>query len=86
MRKTIYRLLLGALWLTACGRPAVTTRPETVGSGGVTPTSVQTLAPTSAAPTETRLREIKADFVATDPGTVQLAAGKPQLVEFFAVW
>jgi hypothetical protein len=24
--------------------------------------------------------------MATDPGSVQLAAGQPQLVEFFAFW
>jgi hypothetical protein len=29
---------------------------------------------------------LKTGLVATDPGTVQLASGKPQLVEFFAFW
>ena len=30
--------------------------------------------------------EIKAELEATDPGTVKLASGKVQLVEFFAFW
>lgn len=29
---------------------------------------------------------VKADLEATDPSSVQLAAGYPQLVEFFAFW
>jgi hypothetical protein len=29
---------------------------------------------------------IKTEFTPTDPATVNLAAGKPQLVEFFAFW
>lgn len=29
---------------------------------------------------------VKTDFVSTDPKSVNLAAGKPQLVEFFAFW
>jgi hypothetical protein len=34
------------------------------------------------APTATHA--LRTDFVATDPTTVKLAAGKPQLIEFFA--
>ncbi len=95
MQKSIFLLTLGALMLAACGGPAATARPEAVGDGAVAPTTapataaqvaLSTLAPTVAAPTETVVREIKSDFVATDPSTVQLAAGKPQLVEFYAVW
>jgi len=29
---------------------------------------------------------ISEDFVPSDPATVSLAAGRPQLVEFFAFW
>ena len=46
-----------------------------------------TLAPTdavAAAPTETKAPRLNLE--ATDPSTVSLAAGKPQLVEFFAFW
>ena len=32
------------------------------------------------------LPEIKTEIEATDPAAVQLAAGQPQLVEFFAFW
>ena len=86
MRKTIYRLLLGALWLTACGSPTTSAPAATERVEAVSGSSAPTLAPTLALPTETAVHEVKTDFVATDPGTVQLAAGKPQLVEFFAVW
>ncbi len=44
---------------------------------------------TPAAPPETHsqpVKVVKTDFVATDPASVNLAAGKPQLVEFFAFW
>ncbi|MBP7689309.1 MAG: hypothetical protein KA765_15440 [Thermoflexales bacterium] len=41
----------------------------------------------SAAPTVVPTRKpVKSELEATDPGTVQLAAGKPQFVEFFAFW
>ncbi len=44
-------------------------------------------APTQAsAPTAAPTRQPRVDFVATDPKTVQLAAGKVQLIEFFAFW
>jgi hypothetical protein len=39
---------------------------------------------TEAPPTETRAPRLALE--ATDPSTVSLAAGKPQLVEFFAFW
>jgi hypothetical protein len=29
---------------------------------------------------------VKTDFLPTDPASVNLAAGKPQLIEFFAFW
>jgi hypothetical protein len=48
-----------------------------------------TAAPTAAAtaveaPSETRTPRL--ELAATDPSTVSLAAGRPQLVEFFAFW
>lgn len=48
-----------------------------------------TLTPTVAPITEATAApvvQVKEEFVATNPATVNLAAGKPQLVEFFAVW
>ena len=44
---------------------------------------------TPAALPETQSQPVKAvktDFAATDPARFTLAAGKPQLVEFFAFW
>lgn len=35
---------------------------------------------------ESPASDLNRDFVATDPATVQLAAGRPQMVEFFAHW
>jgi hypothetical protein len=41
----------------------------------------------SATPTDVPTKKlVKAALEATDPGTVQLVAGKPQFVEFFAFW
>jgi len=39
-----------------------------------------------AAPTDSPTRTVRAELQATDPASVQLASGKPQLVEFFAYW
>lgn len=52
----------------------------------LTPTSTITLTPT---PTRTPLPApawVSVKLRATDPRTVQLVAGKPQLIEFFAYW
>jgi len=52
----------------------------------LTPTPTLTLTPT---PTRTALPAppwVSAKLQATDPDTVKLAAGKPQLIEFFAFW
>ncbi len=46
-----------------------------------------TLPPAPALPpTEAPAAEVSQELHATDPGTVNLAAGRPQLVEFFAFW
>lgn len=37
-------------------------------------------------PEPTGAPEVKTELEATDPATVTLASGKPQLVEFFAFW
>ncbi len=39
-----------------------------------------------AGPPLTPAVEVKKELEATDPSTVKLATGKPQLVEFFAFW
>lgn len=97
MRNIIYLLTVGAWLLAACASPAPAGSADTPGGQAAAPTVAApaltanpTLAPTvvvpTAAPTATTAREVKTGFEATDPSTVQLAAGKPQLVEFFAVW
>ncbi len=43
-----------------------------------TPTSTSVPNPTTV--------PVKTDFTPSDPKTVNLAAGQPQLVEFYAVW
>jgi photosystem II stability/assembly factor-like uncharacterized protein len=70
MRKAIFLLALAALCLTACASPALAPAQ-----------SAEQQAP-GAAP----LAQVKTDFTPTDPTTVSLAAGRPQLVEFYAVW
>ena len=47
-----------------------------------TPAAVPTEEP-AATPTR---KPVKTELEATDPTTVNLAAGRPQLVEFFAFW
>ncbi len=60
--------------------------PTEAGAAGAATAVVEpTLAAeNTAAPTETRAPRLNLE--ATDPSTVSLAAGKPQLVEFFAFW
>lgn len=45
--------------------------------------STQPAATPQAAPTALG---VSSEFTPTDPKTVNLAAGRPQLVEFYAVW
>lgn len=53
-------------------------------------TSGQPEAPTTTAPEAAEAARpavaVKTDFTPTDPATVQLASGQPQLVEFYADW
>jgi hypothetical protein len=81
-RRTFLRLggsALAALILSACG-PAPAPPEATIPQ--------PTAPPPTAAPATATAAALPADrpFVATDPGAVQLAAGRPQLVEFFAFW
>ena len=58
------------------------TEPPVVAPTTDTPAAVPTEGP---AGTPTR-KPVKTELEATDPTTVNLAAGRPQLVEFFAFW
>ena len=65
-----------------------------VANAGPTASAVATTATESAAaplttptnPAPKATLDVNAELTATDPSSVQLAAGKPQLIEFFAFW
>ena len=80
MRKLLFFFAFVAWLVTACA----TSAPVSPGStpeaqSGNTP-SPQVTGATSQEPT------VETGFTPSDPNTVKLAAGKPQLVEFFAFW
>jgi hypothetical protein len=91
MRNVVYGLTILTLLLTAC---AGASAPTALTPTAAAPTAIPTLEPPTVLPaTEIpatsapiAVPEVKEEFVATDPSTVQLAAGQPQLVEFFAFW
>ncbi len=74
--------------------PAETTQEEAPPVPAATEAEAPAAAPTEAeAPAEESAEEPVAvatprgnDLHATDPGTVNVASGKPQLIEFFAFW
>jgi hypothetical protein len=82
-------LLTLAVAVAGCGAPQAT--PAEVAAPAATPTSlspVQTAAPVET-PVETpaaAMPTARAGLEATDPTSVNLASGKPALVEFFAFW
>ena len=94
--RTSYRITLMALLLAACSGPPAQAVENTPAAPTVAAASAVTEPPvvteavaatemsTAAAPTATRAPRLELE--ATDPSTVSLAAGKPQLVEFFAFW
>ena len=88
--RLIFLLCLGALLSAACAAPgpanteiaaSAPDRTSTEATVGLTPAGTSATAP--AGPT---LLPVKSALEATDPSTVQLASGEPQLVEFFAFW
>ena len=95
-------VVLAGLLLAACTRPSqevdrdpfVDTAPQQqeveegtpaenmeVSEGEVAPTSV----PSEPAPADVKPTP-RPELSATEPSTVNLASGRPQLVEFFAFW
>ncbi len=95
-RKLRSALLMAALvGAAACSRglPPATNTPQ-MPTQGITATEATAAATSSAeastAPTESALTPtavpVKQWLVATDPTTVHLAAGRPQLVKVFAFW
>jgi hypothetical protein len=75
-------LLIGAVALAACAAPATASpAPSGVRAPTESPAPRPTALPTDAGPTRD-----PDPFHPSDPAAVNLAAGRPQLVEFFAFW
>ena len=80
MRKLLFFFALVAWLVTACATTAPVSPSSTpAAQSGNTPSPQVTGAPSQEPTVET-------GFTPSDPATVKLAAGKPQLVEFFAFW
>lgn len=78
MRRMRLLTTLLSVILSACA--AASPAPAAIAPQGPQPASAPTEAVSATAPA------IKTEFTPTDPATVNLAAGKPQFVEFFAFW
>lgn len=92
MCKSAFPLLLLGLALAACAPATIPTAAPTDAPSPIPATTVPTTAPEAAA-TVTSASAVPADnrkqvdvFKVSDPTQVNLAAGYPQLVEFFAFW
>lgn len=89
----VARLLVLGLLATACQParqlldPLAQSTPvgvaDTVEASSPAPGTAPTL---QVAPTQPAAPTIRTELAATDPATVNLASGKPSLVEFFAFW
>ena len=74
--------------------PAVSTQAPAMSQPTSAPSVVNTAPPQPAPPQPTAAqptavqpaKPISKEFTPSDPKSVKLAAGKPQLVEFFAFW
>jgi len=91
MKKTLFMILITAITIAACSTPAPTlpapatsTKAPAAGQPTSAPVVVNTAPPQ---PTVAQAaKPISKEFTPSDPKNVKLAAGKPQLVEFFAFW
>jgi hypothetical protein len=70
----------------ATAKPAATQPTSQEAPTEIDATEAPAAVPTDVPTAATTKRPVKTELEATDPTTVQLAAGKPQLVEFFAFW
>jgi hypothetical protein len=92
MKKWLYVLIGTSLLLAACAPavapiPTPTSGPTSTETSHLTSTALPTVEPrVTSGPTATKAPVISKKLHATKPESVQLAAGKPQLVEFFAFW
>lgn len=95
IRKELLWLAAAALAVAACApKPAVQPAPESNQQPTILDTQPSLQMPTGTTPAATepvgRAPAVeptaRPGLHATDPGTVQLASGELQLVEFFAFW
>lgn len=82
MKRRSWVAVLGLL-LAACAPAAAPASAPPATAPQLTEVSAGQSPPPAAEATRPPVRD---DFVATDPATVELAAGRPQLVEFFAFY
>ena len=80
MRKFLCFVSLIAWLVTACATAAPLSPNSAAGAKFDNTPGPQASGAPSEAPT------VETGFTPSDPKTVKLAAGKPQLVEFFAFW
>jgi len=81
--------LLGAALAGACGPAATPVVQPLLAAPGAEPSespTVAVLATTVLEPAPTEARAVVTEQYATDPSTVELAAGRPTIVKFFAFW
>lgn len=93
MKKFLFVLLIAGLTLSACASatPANTSPAPAVNTQAAAPATVAPAANTASASTAVSAataapKKISTVFTPSNPKSVNLAAGKPQLVEFFAFW
>ena len=100
MKKTLFMILITAILIAACSTPTPTL-PAPIANTKSPAMSQPTQAPAVSQPTSAPVvvntappqptaaqpaKPISKEFTPSDPKNVKLAAGKPQLVEFFAFW
>lgn len=96
MKRVLWIFLVGALFLgsallAACGGSGQTSAPgeppSEAQAQATTPAPESTPTPEPAAtPTPSGPPPFTEELHATDPSTVVIGAGQPQVVEFFAFW
>jgi hypothetical protein len=84
VKRNFWITLALATLAAGCAAPATPSVAPPASATSTDATTGATAAPTSAA-TATQAA-VKTGFTASDPASVNLAAGRPQLVEFYAVW
>jgi len=82
MKKILFMILISTILIAACSTPAPTPPAPAVSTKAPAVVNTTVPPPTPIQPP----RPISTEFTPSDPKSVKLNAGKPQLVEFFAFW